>query len=126
MEDVVFQIKRGLWAGMRSFSVLFLVFASLLFFSFSFALADQEVQLTIKDNRFIPEEIKVKADTKIKLIIKNEDKTAEEFESAALRQEKIIRGGGSITLNIRPLKPGTYEFMGEFHPETARGRLIVE
>jgi hypothetical protein len=25
-----------------------------------------------------------------------------------------------------PFKPGTYEFVGEYHEETAKGRLIAE
>jgi hypothetical protein len=28
--------------------------------------------------------------------------------------------------SIAPRKPGTYEFVGEYHEETAKGRLIAE
>lgn len=95
-------------------------------FSPSAVLADEEVHLTLKGNRFQPEEVRVKSGVPIKLIVHNEDPAAEEFESSDLKQEKLIRPGKSVTLKLRPLKPGTYEFFGEFHPKTARGRLVVE
>ena len=114
--------RKSLKVGTWGISISLFLFV----FSYSCALADEEIRLTIKENRFIPQEIKVKADTKITLIVKNEDQAAEEFESASLRLEKLIRPGGTITLHVFPLKPGTYEFMGEFHSDTARGRLIVE
>ncbi|MFX6728756.1 cupredoxin domain-containing protein [Acinetobacter baumannii] len=32
----------------------------------------------------------------------------------------------TVTLNIGPLKPGRYDFEGEFHAATAKGVLIAE
>jgi len=90
------------------------------------ASADTTVTLTIKDHRFVPSEITVPAGEKVKLVVKNNDKTPEEFESHSLHQEKVIFGGREVTLKIPPLEPGKYEFMGEFHPDTARGVLIAE
>ena len=62
----------------------------------------------------------------LKLVVKNEDKTAEEFESLALRVEKVIKGGGETTLNVKPLKPGRYKFVGEYHEKTAVGYLVAK
>ena len=92
----------------------------------SLAAADEERALTIKGHVFSPQEITVKAQTKIKLIVTNEDSAAEEFESPSLNREKLIRAGQSVTILLPPLKPGRYEFFGEFHPETARGVVIAE
>ncbi len=82
--------------------------------------------LTIKDHRFTPAELKVPAGKKIRLIVKNEDATAEEFESHDLHREKIIAGGAEASFTLRPLDKGSYTFFGEFNPETAQGKLIAE
>lgn len=82
--------------------------------------------LTIKDHQFQPGEIEVPAGTKIKLLVTNADPTAEEFESDALRREKVIAAGTEGTIYVGPLEPGTYEFYGDFNPKTARGRLVAK
>ena len=89
------------------------------------ALAD-DYTLTIRDHRFEPTDITIPADTKIKLIVKNADASAEEFESPDLNREKVVAAGGQITVFIGPLSKGRYEFFGDFHPETARGHIVVE
>jgi plastocyanin len=87
---------------------------------------DLVIRLTIKDHKFEPATIEAPAGQKFKLIVKNADSTPEEFESHDLKREKVITGGGEITLNMGPLKPGTYIFFGEFNPKTAQGKLIVK
>lgn len=90
------------------------------------ASAVEEVRIVIKNHMFSPSEVKVPSGTKIHLIVVNEDVTPEEFESHSLNREKVIRGGKTATIKLPKLKPGRYEFFGEFHPETAQGILIVE
>jgi len=90
------------------------------------AAAEDEVHVSIKDHLFSPSEVRVKADTKLKLIVHNEDPTAEEFESFSLNREKVVRAGQSITIFLPPLKPGRYDFFGDFHPDTAKGTVIAE
>ena len=82
--------------------------------------------LTIQNHRFVPTDITIPADTKIKLIVKNADTTAEEFESADLNREKVVAAGGQITVFIGPLSKGSYEFFGDFHQDTARGHIVVQ
>lgn len=82
--------------------------------------------LVIKDHQFQPTEIAVPAGQKIALIVKNNDPTPEEFESTELRREKVVPGGEQITVYIGPLKPGKYEFFGDFNPKTARGHIIAK
>src|SRR5262245_10280851 len=90
------------------------------------AAADPEVALTIENNRFEPEEIKVKAGQPFVLVITNKDKAAEEFESRDLRIEKVIPGGKTLRLKMPALKPGSYGFVGEYHEKTAKGRIVAE
>jgi hypothetical protein len=88
--------------------------------------AEPELKLVIKDHRFIPAELTAPAGQKLKLVVENQDPTPEEFESYSLNREKIVPGGGRIVVYVGPLKPGRYEFFGEFHDETARGWLVVQ
>jgi plastocyanin len=85
-----------------------------------------EIKVTVKDNRFVPDEIRVQAGKSVTLIITNSDATVEEFESFSLNREKLIPAGKTITIFLPKLQAGTYEFVGEFHPKTARGHLIVK
>lgn len=87
---------------------------------------DATLQLTIENHQFSPATLEVAAGQKVKLQIKNLDKTAEEFESDDLHREKLIPGGHEATVVIGPLKPGTYKFKGEFHPKTAQGTIVVK
>lgn len=86
----------------------------------------KEYKLIIRDHKFIPAQLSVPANTKFKLLVVNEDKTPEEFESHELKREKIVTGKGKITVPIGPLKPGRYPFFGEFHMKTAQGVLIAK
>ena len=80
--------------------------------------------LSIHDDQFVPSELQVPADQKIELIVKNERAAASEFESAELRREKVVPAGREVTVYVGPLRPGTYEFFDDFHPQT-RGHLIA-
>ena len=88
--------------------------------------AADDYVLTVQDHRFQPTDITIPADTKIKLIVKNADSTAEEFESSDLNREKVVAAGSQITVFIGPLPTGRYEFFGDFHPDTARGHIVVQ
>ena len=92
------------------------------------ALADEPIKAatTIKNHRFSPAEIHVQSGKPILLTINNEDATAEEFDSSALKTEKVIAGGGQGVVRLRPLAPGRFPFMGEYHPETAQGVVIAQ
>jgi heme/copper-type cytochrome/quinol oxidase subunit 2 len=87
---------------------------------------NDEYQLVIRDHRFEPAEISIPADKRVKLIVDNQDETVEEFESKALRVEKLIPGKTNATIWVGPLKAGKYTFVGEFHEDTAQGVLISE
>jgi hypothetical protein len=86
-----------------------------------------EVRLTIRNHQFDPAEAEVPAGRDIKLFVTNADDTPEEFESVGLKVERVIRPGQTAEFRIRPLLANrNYSFFGEFHPDTAKGRLIVK
>ena len=107
--------------------IVFLIIGLLVIFAVPQVMAaEEEIAIAIKNNRFEPSEIKVKAGVKIKLKVTNNDPTMEEFESHSLNREKMIHPGKTVTITIGPLKPGAYDFFGEFHPDTAKGKIIAE
>ncbi|MES2771321.1 MAG: cupredoxin domain-containing protein [Pseudomonadota bacterium] len=100
---------------------------SLSCFAFSTHAADLPTfRLLIKAGHFIPARLEVPANTKFRLLIKNEGPGAEEFESNQLKKEKVLAPGVESFLIFQPLKPGTYPFIGEFHPETAKGEMVAK
>ena len=84
------------------------------------------IEIKIKDHLFYPAEVVVPANTKVKLLVINQDPTPEEFESYELNREKVIVGGGKAIIFIGPLDPGEYPFFGEFNMSTALGKIIAE
>jgi Cupredoxin-like domain len=85
-----------------------------------------DLTLTIKDHRFTPGEFKVPANKRVIITVINDDATPEEFESKALKVEKVIPGKSKAVVRIGPLKAGHYPFVGEYHEDTAKGAVIAE
>lgn len=85
-----------------------------------------EFHLVIKNHSYQPAELKVPADTKFRLILKNEDATSEEFESTDFNRETIVLPNRTVVIYVGPLRAGNYGFFGDFHRDTAQGRLIVQ
>ena len=83
-------------------------------------------EIAIKGHKFQPDTLEVPANRKVKLIVKNQDPTLEEFESYELNREKVIPGNAQATIFIGPLDPGTYPFFGEFNQATAQGKIIAK
>jgi plastocyanin len=88
--------------------------------------AEPEAMLVIKSHRFQPAELKVPAGQRVKLVVHNQDSTPEEFESRSLNRDKIIPGGAKAVIYIGPLKPGRYDFVGEYNEATAKGTVVAE
>ena len=85
-----------------------------------------EHTLILENHQFSPAELKVSAGKKFRLVVVNRDPSPEEFESYDFNREKIVPAGGRIVLYVGPLRPGRYQFFGEFHQASARGALIAE
>jgi hypothetical protein len=83
------------------------------------------IQLTLKGHKFSPVEPHAPAGKPIIVTLKNLDPAPAEFESNMLRVEKVVTGGGTVTIRIRALEPGRYRFFDDFNPDT-QGYLVVQ
>ncbi|MTJ83513.1 MAG: cupredoxin domain-containing protein [Telmatospirillum sp.] len=88
--------------------------------------APPPTEIILKDHRFTPAEVHVPSGKPAFLKIVNQDETAEEFEVRQLAIEKVVAGGGSVIVRIRPLGPGRYSFVGEYHEDQARGVIVAD
>jgi len=105
----------------------YILFIIVSFANIASAVADvYEVDLFIKDHKFNPEILELPAGQKIRITVHNQDSTIEEFESTDLKREKIVPGNSKTKVILAPLKPGEYKFFGEFHEETAQGKIVVK
>ncbi len=95
-------------------------------FSFNAWAEFKEYKIVIKDHKFSPQNLDIPIGEKVKLIIENQDKTIEEFESHDLNREKIVGGKKSINIYVGPLKAGTYKYFGEFNAATAQGTITAK
>lgn len=91
----------------------------------SFA-AIPEFTLVLENHVFSPSELTIPANTKVKIIIENRDDSAEEFDSFDLNRERVIFANSKRAIFVGPLPPGVYEYFGEFHPNSAVGKVIVQ
>src|SRR5262249_21623995 len=115
-------VGTGFYLEERMRGVL-VVIVSLLVAGTSPARADDYV-LTIKTHQFNPAEIKVPANQRVAITVINEDATPEEFESSALKVEKVVAGKSRAVVRIGPLKPGRYPFIGEYTDGTAYAPIL--
>ena len=95
-------------------------------FSISQAWADEPIEVHLKNHKFSPSTIKVKANKPSMILLYNDDDGADEFDSSSLKIERVVPGHNKANIRIRALAPGKYPFMGEFHAATAQGVVIAE
>jgi hypothetical protein len=95
---------------------------------FSGSLSAEEsatVAISVKAHQFDPAELRAPANKPLAIQVRNLDTAPMEFESKALKVEKVISAGGEGVVNVRALAPGRYEFFDDFHQQT-RGFLVVQ
>jgi len=106
--------------------IIFPLLAATAVFAAAAARADGPIAVTLQNHKFTPSVIHVKANTPSVIALTNKDPTAEEFDSTALKVEKVVAGNSSGNVRIRALAPGRYPFMGEYHSATAQGVVVAE
>lgn len=87
----------------------------------------QPFAISLKNGVVSPVELLVPANTMVKVTVSNDGDAAAEFESKPLHIEKPLAAGASVTLTLRNLGPGSYEFVDEFTEDraTAHGVIIA-
>jgi heme/copper-type cytochrome/quinol oxidase subunit 2 len=88
--------------------------------------AADTVELSISGHKFTPSELTVPANQKFQIKVTNNDQSPAEFESHDLKVEKVVVPGGTVTVTAGPLKPGTYEFVDDYHPDDAKGTVTAK
>lgn len=83
------------------------------------------LELVLEQHLFTPSVLVIPAGEKVKILIHNRDPQPEEFESFELNREKVILAQSTGVVFIGPVEPGEYSFIGEYHPDTARGIIKV-
>ena len=88
--------------------------------------ADEPIMVHLKNHKFSPSVIKVKANKPSMITLYNDDGSADEFDSSSLKIERVVPGRAKANIRVRALAPGKYPFMGEFNASTAQGVVISE
>ncbi|MGJ4884181.1 MULTISPECIES: cupredoxin domain-containing protein [unclassified Bradyrhizobium] len=87
--------------------------------------AETTIEISVKDNKFQPAEMKAPANTPIVFKVKNLDGAPVEFESEPLEFETVIKPNMEGVVKVKAQKPGRYEFFDDFH-QGNKGALIIE
>lgn len=105
-----------------------LILCPLVFAMSSSALATESLptyQIVARDGLLQPARLEVPAGKRIKLAISNQGKAPIEFENLQMHVEKVLGPGGNSFVVLNPLKPGSYRFIDEFHPQTGKLDLVA-
>ena len=110
----------------RLTAAILMTLAAVITASVVHAAEPKEIPITIENNRFSPEEIKVKAGEPFVLVVTNNDpKKSIEVENKDLRIEKVVPAGKTVKIRVRALKPGSYVFVDDFN-QSAKFKVVAE
>jgi hypothetical protein len=87
---------------------------------------DAAITLTLRDHKFSPNPLEVPAGVRQLILIDNQDSTSEEFESESMHREKVLHAKAVTRLFVGPLKPGRYDYFGDFHEGQAKGVVVAK
>jgi hypothetical protein len=82
-------------------------------------------RIEIKNGVISPKQTEVPANKDFKLEVANTGTAPAEFESKQLRQEKVLAPGKTVTITIRAIDPGEYQFVDEFHENEEAGQGVI-
>lgn len=83
-------------------------------------------KIVANNGQLSPGSLTVPAGQRIKLEISNQGKTPIEFENLQMHVEKVLAPSAQSYVVLNAMKPGTYRFIDEFHPQTGKLDLIVK
>ncbi len=82
--------------------------------------------LSFRDGHFEPASLTVPANAPLALRVTNLSGEAIEFESFRLNRERVVSPGGTITVQLPALAPGTYDFYDDFHQNVPEGSIVAK
>ena len=85
----------------------------------------QAVEIRFQGHRFVPQRLVVPAGQPVRITVINLSAETMEFESFRLNREKVVEPGQAVTIELRPLKAGSYDFYDDFHADVPEGEIIV-
>ena len=114
------------WRATRR--VLAVLAAALTAFPLPSASADDvpPIRISLKDHVFTPAEIPLTAGKTVTLQVTNSDDTAAEFECKPLRIEKMVPGGGVISVQAHATSAGRLKFVDEYREDATVGFFVVQ
>ena len=110
---------------MKTFTLALAAISLLILAGSAVAETPSAITLTLKGHRFTPATFSIPAGHKVHVTLINQDAATEEFDSHDLRLEVLVTPMGRASFDIGPLQPGEYSFMGEFHADTAQGKVTA-
>ena len=104
------------------------VWLSQLFAAPLLAGTEPEYIIRIVHHQFAPAALHIPRGIKVRIVLDNQDETAEEFDSHSLNREKHVPPKSQVTIFIGPLSPGryVYESESEVAGGAALGVIVVE
>lgn len=82
-------------------------------------------KLELIDGKVVPQRLEVPAGQKFRVEVRNAGKSAAEFESKALKKEKVIPPGASVVITFNALSAGEYKFVEEFHEKNPEAQGVI-
>jgi plastocyanin len=110
---------------MKSLTAVALLSASVSLATVAIADDATTLEVSIKDHKFEPAEVKAAAGSAIVFKVKNLDAAPIEFESEPLQFETVVKPNAEMLIKVKPQKPGRYVFFDDLHQDT-KGTLVVE
>jgi uncharacterized cupredoxin-like copper-binding protein len=87
---------------------------------------DASFAIEMADGKLTPTRLVVPAGKPFKLVVTNAGSGSAEFESKSLHKEKVIAPKASITISVKALTKGEYDFFDEHQPSAAPGVIVAE
>lgn len=86
---------------------------------------DQVFEIRFEKHHFTPLNLVVPAGQQVRIRVVNSSAETIEFESFKLNREKVIEPGKTVTVDLQPLKAGSYDFYDDFHADVPEGEIVA-
>jgi heme/copper-type cytochrome/quinol oxidase subunit 2 len=85
----------------------------------------QVFEIRFENHRFTPQSLVIPAGRQVQIKVINSSAERIEFESLKLNREKVVEPGQALTMKLRPLAAGKYDFFDDFHADVPEGEILA-